>query len=107
MLIMFVVVYLVLQLGAAICVRRFAERIRYKQLLVLLLLFGVFAWTHWVDMAWVYKHAPLKYGVIFYNPTPLSVALMLALLSSVSKTKSVPRHAFYFLFALGVNAYFF
>jgi hypothetical protein len=106
MLIAIILCYVTLQAAVAFLICRFTFKNSIKQIAIVLLMLAVYAWTHWVNVAEIYKIAPAKYGVVFYNPIPLFVAAILALLVALQSRRSI-RIVLYGALWLVVNGYFF
>lgn len=106
MLILLILIYLVFQAGIAVIILRYNSIIRLKHITVLCLLLAIYAWTHWVDTAWLYRVLPNKYGIVLYNPIPLLVILIFSLLIS-EPVKNRARVVLYGFLAIAVNTLFF
>jgi hypothetical protein len=106
MLIAIILCYLAVQAALAFLICRFTFKNSYKQIAIVFLMFAVYAWAHWVNVAEIYKIAPARYGVVFYNPIPLLVTAMLALLIALQSRRGV-RIVLYGALWLLVNGYFF
>lgn len=106
MLIALILLYCAIQMGVALGVRRYLAGSKYNLIRLVVLLALTLAWTRVVDLATIYAVVPNKYGVVLYNPIPLMIAAMLAILTLLHGESKI-RNGVYAVLGFAVNIYFF
>ncbi len=106
MLITLILLYLAIQFAAAWAISRTKMNDSLRQIAIVALMLASYLWAHYVNVAAIYKFLPAKFGVVFYNPLPLILTCIFALLIA-NQTRRIVRIAVYTTLWLLVNGYFF